>query len=633
MDGAIPPEPFPRRSVKLGYWLLSCLLLALVPLVWQSSLGIGTLMPLAASAGLAGAVTLLVRDWLQLRKTRRAYDLAMQAAHDGFWEWNPVTKKLHVGKRLLEILGYQRDFLADTHAWLALVHPDDAAHYNQAVSQHLKGKSAYFYCEYRVRAFDGAYRWIASRGIAVRDRHGVAYQMVGSVTDITERKRHQEMLEFMAKHDALTGLPNRLLLAEELSARIEQARQAGERLAIAFLDLDRFKDINDTLGHRAGDILLQEVSQRLQAALPSHCSLFRQGGDEFIILMSPIAGLEEAQKICGQLRELINAPFPAAEHDFSTSASLGISIYPDDADSGEKLLRHADTAMYEAKASGGNAIRCHTAQMNQRLSSRVSLESALRQALTRNELALHYQPKIDLATGRLDGSEALLRWQHDGRYIPPDQFIPIAEESGLIVPMGEWIIARAIEQLVAWRDLHGQTPPVAINLSPRQFWRPGLAQLILDKLAEAGLPHEAIEVEVTESVLLHTEGGSLEELESLRKAGIGIALDDFGTGYSSLSYLLRLPIDTLKIDRSFIREIGHEVSGKHSRALVRAIVSMAHDLSLKVVAEGVEDEAQASILRELGCDLIQGYLVAPALPAGEFSGRYLGIPGLPQAQG
>lgn len=575
------------------------------------------------AGGLLGLSWLAFVEWRDFQSIRRAYDMAMLAAHDGFWEWNPISKKLYVGTRLLQILGYREDFLPNTDAWLKLVHPDDRAGYNNAVAKHLKGETEYFYCEYRVLAKDGTYRWIGSRGLAVRDRHGRAYQMVGSVTDITDRRNHQEDMEFLAQHDELTGLPNRLLFSQHLQEAIQAARESGHKIAVLFIDLDRFKNINDTLGHRAGDQLLQMVTQRLRQKMPANCCLYRQGGDEFIVLMNPATDAKAAVDAAIQLKEEIAAPFSGSESNFFTSASIGISLFPEDAEDGETLLRHADTAMYAAKAVGGNTLRSHTPLMNQRVTIRMSLETRLRHAVQENQLALHFQPQVDAQSGRLVGAEALLRW-HDGtNQIPPDQFIPVAEECGLIIPIGDWVIEKAIAHIVEWRKTFGDIPPIAVNLSPRQFWRPALSDLILEKLSNAGLPNEVLEVEVTESVLLDAEGSSIDELLKLRAAGIQIALDDFGTGYSSLSYLQRLPISTLKIDRSFINDLVLENGSAGSEPMVKAILAMAKSLSFTVVAEGVETEAQYQHLQTLGCDVIQGYLISRPLPATEFAAKFL----------
>ncbi|MDP3637372.1 MAG: EAL domain-containing protein, partial [Azonexus sp.] len=390
-----------------------------------------------------------------------------------------------------------------------------------------------------------------------------------------------------------------------------------------FIDLDRFKIINDTLGHRAGDQLLQMVTQRLKNVMPTTCRLYRQGGDEFIVLMAPTADAKATVDIAIRVKEEIAAPFSGGESNFFTSASIGVSFFPDDAADGETLLRHADTAMYAAKTVGGNTFRCHTPLMNQRITVRMSLETRLRRAVQDNQLELHFQPQTHALSGQLVGAEALLRW-HDGeKQIPPDHFIPVAEECGLIVPIGDWVIEQAIRQILAWRKDFGEIPPIAINLSPRQFWRPALSSLILERLHTAGLPNDALEVEVTESVLLDPEGSSIDELLKLRAAGIPIALDDFGTGYSSLSYLQRLPISTLKIDRSFINELVLDDGSAGSEPMVKAILAMAKSLSFRVVAEGVETAAQLQHLQTLGCDVIQGYLISRPLPAAEFARKFL----------
>ena len=606
----------PWLIAGLGLLCLGSLLLNL----FQPNLLYGVVLALSASLLLA----LAYRELQHFRSISQAYHLAMMAAHDGFWDWNPISKKLRVGQRLLQILGYREDFLPDTHAWLRLVHPDDREGYNKAVAQHLKGETPHFYCEYRVLANDGNYRWIASRGLAVRDEQGTAYQMVGSVTDITERRQHQETMEFLARHDLLTGLPNRLLFAEHLQDAIIEARTVQQKLAVLFIDLDRFKNINDTLGHRAGDEMLQAVSLRLREQLPKTSRLYRHGGDEFIVLIHPVADADSVSVLAQSIKESFSKQLDSQGRSFFTSTSIGISLFPDDATDGETLLRHADTAMYAAKAVGGNAIRLHTAQMDQHIHLRMSLENRLHQALAQKQFSLHFQPQIATTDGRLVGAEALLRW-HDGeKFIPPDQFIPVAEECGLIVAIGDWVIDEACRQIAAWRAQFPALPPIAINLSPRQFWRPSLSQHILKALSAHHLPADALEVEVTESVVLDESGDGVEQLHQLHQAGIGIALDDFGTGYSSLAYLQRLPVGKLKIDRAFIRPIG-EITGnaQHGEALVRAIIAMAHSLSLKVVAEGVETPAQQHLLQALDCDVIQGYLFSRPLPADDFRQKFL----------
>ncbi|WP_310494769.1 putative bifunctional diguanylate cyclase/phosphodiesterase [Dechloromonas sp.] len=569
----------------------------------------------------------------QLWATQRAYSLAMAAAHDGFWSWDPVSKRLDVGKRLLEILGYRDNFLPDTHAWLELVHPEDRSHYNRTVAEHLKGRTPYFYCEYRVRASSGQYRWIASRGIAVRDRHGVAYQMAGSVTDITERKQHDEELAFMAQHDPLTGLPNRLLLAEKLGEALHQATTRQEHVALLFIDLDRFKDINDSLGHRLGDSLLQDVAGRLRGGLGPLDTLVRQGGDEFIVLLTGIASGATAEARARDFLERLNQPFVTDGNQLHVGASIGLSLYPDDAADAEQLLRDADTAMYVAKRHGGGQVARHTPEMKERVLQRASIELRLHQAIEQQAFSLHYQPKFDTASGRLLGAEALLRWQDNGQWIPPDRFISVAEETGLIIPIGHWVLTEAIACLARWNRLSPTPLHMAINLSARQFWPGDLTETVAALCAEHGVACGQIELEITESMLLQAEGNHVDMLHAMRARGFRLALDDFGTGYSSLSYLHRLPFSSLKIDRSFVTALiddaGDYAGGS---ALVPAIITMAHNLGLEVVAEGVETAAQLVLLRDLHCDIHQGYLSGRPMPEADFCQRFLNAPGSPAGQ-
>ena len=618
-----------NRGIRARLALLA-LLTVLLPLLWwwESSLVIRGAL----------ALFILVGGYIvqaQLRKlwaTQRAYSLAMEAAHDGFWAWDPVSKQLDVGPRLLEILGYRDNFLPDTHAWLELVHPEDRAHYNRTVAEHLKGRSPYFYCEYRVRASNGQYLWIASRGIAVRDRHGVAYQMAGSVTDITERKLHDEEVAFMAMHDPLTGLPNRFLLAEKLAEALQQAAARHERLALLFIDLDRFKDINDSLGHRLGDRLLQDVAGRLRGALGKQDTLVRQGGDEFIVLLTGIVDGQQAEAHARLFLEHLNQPFVTDGNQLHVGASIGLSLYPDDAGDAEQLLRDADTAMYVAKRQGGGQVARHTPEMKERVLQRASIESSLHRAIEQQAFSLHYQPKFDTSSGRLLGAEALLRWQDDGCWIPPDRFISVAEETGLIIPIGHWVLSEAIACLARWNKQSPTPLHMAINLSARQFWPGDLTETVATLCAEHGVACEQIELEVTESMLLQAEGIHVDMLHAMRARGFRLALDDFGTGYSSLSYLHRLPFTSLKIDRSFVTalidETGHYAGGS---ALVPAIITMAHNLGLEVVAEGVETAAQLVLLRDLHCDIHQGYLSGRPMPEADFRQRFLDAPAAPAA--
>lgn len=578
-------------------------------------------------SGMALGLALIVCVWeiVRLRRITRAHALAMVGTNDGMWEWDPITKELKVGRRLLNILGYDDNFLGDTHQWLQLVHPDDRAGYNEAVAAHLKGETPHFYHEYRVRAQDGAYRWLAARGVAQRDGRGVARLMAGSITDITERRADEARIRYLAHHDALTGLPNRVQLMEQVPRLIARAAGQGEMLGILFVDLDRFKTINDAMGHSVGDILLRKVAGRIAETLRPLDQVYRQGGDEFIVVLPEINGSGDAGHVAERILEAITRPMGETSLELHTAATIGIALFPADGEDADTLLRNADTAMYAAKARGGASCHFFSEQMNARLQRRVALEAALRNALASGELALHYQPQMAVDSGRLVGAEALLRWSHEGRLVPPDHFIPVAEETGLIHSIGEWVLDMAIAQAARWRAHCGTAPRIAINLSPRQFLHSGLSRGIIQRLTNHGLPADCIELEVTESVLIQPEGPAIGELRSLRQHGLHLALDDFGTGYSSLSYLRNLPVNRLKIDKSFIFPLtgqGGE-DPDDAAAIVRAIIAMAQSLSLSVVAEGVETVEHLRTLQSMGCDLYQGYLCSPALPPDEFAARFL----------
>ncbi|MBL8451263.1 MAG: EAL domain-containing protein [Zoogloea sp.] len=585
------------------------------------------LPPYTLFAGTSLGLALIICTWeiLRLRRITQAHALAMEGTNDGMWEWDPLSKELRVGRRLLTILGYADNFLVDTDRWLELVHPDDRAGYNEAVATHLKGETPHFYHEYRVRAEDGAYRWLAARGVAQRDGRGVARLMAGSITDITERRADEARIRYLAHHDALTGLPNRAQLMEQVPRLIARAAGRGDMLGVLFVDLDRFKTINDAMGHSVGDILLKGVARRIAEALRPLDQVYRQGGDEFIAVLPEIGGAGDAGHVAERILEAITRPMREAGLELHTAATIGIALFPADGGDTETLLRNADTAMYAAKARGGASCHFFSEQMNERLQRRVSLEAALRNAIATGELQLHYQPQVSVSDGWVVGAEALLRWHHDGRFIPPDHFIPVAEETGMIHAIGDWVLDTAIAQAARWHAECASPPRIAINLSPRQFWHSGLARGILQRLHNHKLPADSIELEVTESVLIQPEGPAIGELRALRQHGLHLALDDFGTGYSSLSYLRNLPVNRLKIDKSFIFPLAgsHTENPEDAAAIVRAISAMAHSLSLSVVAEGVETAAHLHTLQRMGCDLYQGYLLSPALPAEQFAETFL----------
>ncbi|MDA0191014.1 MAG: EAL domain-containing protein, partial [Proteobacteria bacterium] len=450
----------------------------------------------------------------------------------------------------------------------------------------------------------------------VRDAHGEVDHYVGLFTDISERKRAEERIRHMAEHDALTGLPNRVLLGDRLSQAIAAAQRERRVMALIFLDLDRFKNINDSLGHQIGDRLLQAVAGRIVGTLRGSDTVSRPGGDEFILLLPEIAHPDAAARIAEKLIEALARPCVIDGHELAVTASLGISIYPEDGEDAETLIRNADTAMYHSKESGRNVYHFFRPEMNARVFERMSLEHSLRRALERSEFRLHYQPQIDIATRRLIGMEALVRWQSpELGLVSPARFIPVAEDSGLILPLGAWVLGEACRQARAWQVAGLPALPVAVNISALQFRQPNFVGVVEQVLAQSGLAPECLELELTESIMMHAAERNIEVLDTLRRMGVKVAIDDFGTGYSSLAYLKRLPIDKLKIDQAFVRDIATDAD---DAAIIAAIIGLAHNLKLRVIAEGVESEAQLEFLRHGGCQEVQGYLFSPPLPADGF---------------
>jgi len=433
--------------------------------------------------------------------------------------------------------------------------------------------------------------------------------------DISARKSAESQIEHLAFHDLLTGLPNRRLAEDRLQQAAAQADRAGGRAALLILDLDAFKTINETLGHGAGDTLIRALAARLRDSLREIDTLSRSGGDEFLIVLTNLRGSEIVSTIADKILTRIAEPVEIDGHSLHTTASLGIAIYPDDGEDFATLLKKADTAMYQAKEEGRNGWRFFDERMNRDATASLRLRAGLCQALERGEFDLHYQPQLDLVTGRVIGAEALLRWTHpDLGRVPPDHFIPLAEESGLIVPIGAWALEQACRQAAAWQK-GGLAVGVAVNLSAVQVGRDDLARTVTAALAASGLPPTDLELELTESILIRDAECRLATLSGLKTSGLKLAIDDFGTGYSSLSYLRRFKVDRLKIDRSFVRDLA---AAPEDDAIIRAVIQMAHSLGLRVIAEGVETATVLDQLRVLGCDEIQGYLLSPPLPVESF---------------
>ncbi len=458
--------------------------------------------------------------------------------------------------------------------------------------------------------------WFSINGEPLFDADGKFKGYRGTGKDITERKQAEARIQHMAHHDVLTGLPNRALLQDRLSQAIAYAERYAQPIWVVFIDLDRFKFVNDSLGHKAGDQLLNAMAQRLQSATRETDTVARLGGDEFVLVLPARSDEAMAGGILQRIMDSIAQPLAIAEQTFYLGCSMGVAIYPADGSSAEELIEHADIAMYRAKETGRNNFQFYTAAMNAGMLERLRLESALRSALERDEFVLHYQPQVDLQSGRVVGMEALIRWQHPQLgMVSPLRFISLAEETGLIVPIGAWVLRTACAQNQAWQQAGLGPLRIAVNLSARQFAQPGLAQSIGAALAESGLAPQYLDLELTESLVMTDVERTIEVLRELKALGLQLSIDDFGTGYSSLSYLKRFPIDVLKIDQSFVRDITHHPD---DALIVMSIIALAHNLKLHVIAEGVETQEQLDYLQQHGCDEMQGYFFSRPVPAAEF---------------
>ncbi len=470
---------------------------------------------------------------------------------------------------------------------------------------------------------DGSQFWNELHISPVKDASGNATtHFVSVINDVSERVNYQRELEYQATHDSLTGLANRNLLNDRIVQAIAWAKRQNLSVGVMLLDLDHFKLINDASGHGAGDEMLKQVAQRLSHCVRETDTVARLGGDEFVIVLTDLPESGDVDVVAEKILSALARPFEVNGHDVFVTASIGVSLYPRDGDHGEILLRYADIAMYRVKEYGRNSVRQFVPEMGTSAISRLNMEAALRRALERQEFVLHYQPKIDLRDGRLVGAEALIRWQHPQiGMVHPIEFIPLAEETGLILPLGEWVLRQACRQLVRWQAEGLQDLRIAINMSSRQFRQEDLAERVAGILQESGANPACITLELTESMVMQDVSSTLVALRALKQLGLSISLDDFGTGYSSLSYLRRFPIDELKIDKSFINDI-HE--NPDDAAIASAIVAMALSLGLQVVAEGVENQAQADLLRKMGCNQVQGYYFSRPLDVAAFSQRYAG---------
>jgi diguanylate cyclase (GGDEF)-like protein/PAS domain S-box-containing protein len=546
-----------------------------------------------------------------LETSEERYDLVMRSTNDGLWDWNLEKNIIHFCPRWKAMLNYKDDEIGTRpDEWFSRVHPEDIEQLQEEITSHLLGLRPHFQREHRMRDRDGTYRWMLSRGLAIWDSHRHVYRMAGSVTDITDQKQAEQRLLHNATHDVLTGLPNRALFMERLKRLFDRARHHdGHLFAVLFLDLDRFKIVNDSLGHQIGDQLLVALALRLDGSLRPGDMVARLGGDEFAIILDHLKHVTDATQAAERIQKELSMPFILSGHEVFASLSIGIAHSLTPYERPEDFIRNADTAMYRAKDRGRGRFELFDKGMHARAIAMLELETDLRRALARGELRIHYQPIVSIENWRIAGFEALLRWQHPEQgFISPTKFIPVAEETGLINVMGQWVFRESCKQLRAWQDQFPQDPPltISVNLSAKQFSHPTLIEEIEQILAETRVAPGSLKIEITEGAIIENVEVAADILRQLKALGIRISLDDFGTGYSSLSYLHRFPIDTLKIDRSFVTRMSMPKNSE----IVRTIITLAVNLGMDVVAEGVETREQIILLTGLNCEYVQGFLLS-----------------------
>ncbi len=548
---------------------------------------------------------------LALVQNEERWKLALESTGDGVWDWYVQTGIEYFSRRCKEIYGFAEDEIANrSEALDGRTHPDDVAQMQRARTAHFNGETATYTNEHRILCKDGSWKWVLTRGMVIsRDTCGQPLRMIGTHTDISARKNAEALVWKQAHFDALTGLPNRRMLRHQLDNAIRHSQKHGENLAILFIDLDHFKEVNDTLGHDGGDLLLIQAAQRIQNCLAAHDTVARMGGDEFTVVLCHAGNRTHIEKAVQEILDNMATAFQIGSEQVFVSASVGVALYPQNTTLVEELLKQADQALYVAKGGGRNRFSFFTPALQEAAVLRARLASDLRQALPQQQFSLVYQPIVHMGTGKVHKAEALLRWHHPQRGpVSPAQFIPIAESTGQIVEIGEWVFEQAALQVARWQAAYGRDFQISVNKSPVQFHRRDTALPSWSAhLRSMDLAGSSIAVEITEGLLLDTNEHVARQLEELRSCGIAISLDDFGTGYSSLTYLQKIAIDFIKIDQSFVCNLK---PASTDLALCRAIIRMAHDLGMQVVAEGVETPEQRDLLVAADCDFGQGYWFA-----------------------
>lgn len=555
-----------------------------------------------------------------LRESEERYALAVRGANDGIWDWDLRANRIYYSPRWQTMLGYKEMGISDSpNEWFNRIHPEDREKVQADITAHMSGITPHFENEHRIQHRDGSYRWFLARGLAVRDPGRKAHRIAGSLTDITNRKTTEERLRHDTMHDPLTNLPNRVYFMDQLRRAIERTKRHSNYVAaVLFMDLDRFKIVNDSLGHASGDQMLVSIAKRLEACLRPDDTIARFGGDEFAILIEDIKGVNDAIRVADRIQRKLIQPVALQGHEVFATASIGIALTTSvNYDRPEEMIRDADTAMYRAKAGGRARHQIFDTEMHTRTLALLHLEGELRKAIERHEFRVYYQPIVSIADGKISAVEALLRWQHPERgLILPSEFIGLAEETGLIVPIGEWVLNNVGGQAKIWSNAGLTDLRLSINISAHQLQDPNLLAIIQRVLAGSDMPTWSLKLEITESAAMRDFDLTIQILRNLHGSGVQISIDDFGTSYSSLGYLKRFPVSSLKIDQSFIKDIG---KNKDNDALVTAIIAMGHILNVRIIAEGVETKEQLDFLASQQCDEVQGFLISKPQSAEEIT--------------
>ncbi len=552
----------------------------------------------------------------QVRSSELRFRLALEGSNDGIFDWNIRTGEIYLSEHCHAMLGYEPGDLEYTiDSWKKLIHPEDMEYTSKAVNDHFEGKTPSYNNEYRLKTKSGEYKWVLCRGHAVWDENGKPVRKAGSLTDISKRKENEETINKLAYYDSLTGLPNRVLFESKAKAALDSAHRGNWKVAILYLDLDNFKVINDTFGHSFGDVLLKEVGEVLKDCLNENALISRIGGDEFIILLNKVESTQEVLETAECIIGKFSKPWSIDGREFYNTTSIGVAMYPSDGLNIQSLIKNADSAMYKSKDLGKNNYEIFSPIFNQQIAKRLEMETNLSRAIEREEFVVYYQPQIDLNSGKLKGLEALVRWNHPAMgLVSPLEFIPVAEETGAIIFIDQWVMQNACRQIKLWQDMNHAPLFVSVNVSARHFQHKNFKSSIMQILDETGLEARWLDLEIVESTAMKDLNVTITILNELKEMGIMVSLDDFGTGYSSLNYLQKLPISTLKIDKSFVNNIK---ANSKEKIISESIISLAHKLGLKTIAEGVEKWEQVSFLKEQSCDRAQGYLFSKPLPASE----------------